>query len=430
MRLLTLFTLVLLAVTSCIRINEDDDVVVPTEPPKVGATGEILDMPYLWKAAITKDDRRNAIVSPAIYNNTVVLSGNDVAKGTKDVLIAFDLETGEEKWRWDDFYTLGGSRSLSNGIYEINQKDNIWLLEDSPEYYAIDLETGETIWREKRGKGYFDFAPRIYKDHFYQPYALWVDSIYVPTLMRGNIRTGEIDSVVSPPIDQIFKWNDIYGNINAPLLFEDNGVDYALLQYATYIDVFKSEAKNMVALYNLTERKFEFSDLQIGELSGKPFGQNPIRHKDLIFTNPGNYFAAVNWKTGEIVWERTLNGRASFDVYEDRLYLVNEFGSGRYVYCLVIENGSEVWSDTDLRRGGAAEQIHFLNDVMYWNSRGSGTIFGYDTNTGEMLLNLKSPEPASFDIWAGFRVVPGKDGEKGKIIAATPFNVYCYEALR
>ena len=68
--------------------------------------------------------------------------------------------------------------------------------------------------------------------------------------------------------------------------------------------------------------------------------------------------------------------------------------------------------------------------MLYFSSRGDGKVYAYDTENGELLWQLDSPEFESFQGYGGLRAIPGKNGEKGKIIASTYTSAFCYEAER
>lgn len=419
---------ILLLVTACCKVIEQPPVTeVRTED------GVLTSKAFLWQKDVSEKGLIWPGVSPAIYENTIVVAG--ATSQERDMFVALDIETGEERWRWTDFYTIDNISILNDSEYEINQKDNIWLLQDSYNFYAIDLKTGTTLWKEKRDIGVGgDGGMQIVGDKYYNSFAFDKnDSLTWPTLVEGDVFSANYTKLLEAPIDKIQFFGFFYGNMKQPLMFEENGQLQAFLQFTENVDVYTRKTFNYIASYNLTTQTYNFEKTQLADTAAIGFSQRPEMYGDIMIVNPDGELYGINKYTGEVIWhlnnfDKNGDGVFTYAIYKDKLIAVNEFGITSRVMALNPLTGQIIWED--IGRGNAAHSLHFLNDVLYFSSRGDGHVYAYDTENGELLWRLDSPEYENFQGYGGLRAIPGKNGEKGKIIACTYTSAFCYEAER
>ena len=69
----------------------------------------------------------------------------------------------------------------------------------------------------------------------------------------------------------------------------------------------------------------------------------------------------------------------------------------------------------------------FLNDVLYYISRGDGRLYAYDINSGKMLWKLKSPDSESF---MSMQVHEGAANEEDMLVACSWKNAYRFAPAR
>jgi len=405
------------------------------EQPPITETredGVLISKEYLWKKDVSGKGLIWLMLSPAIYKNTVVVAG--ATSQEQDMLVALDVDTGEEVWRWADFlaHRIGG---MNDSEYEINQKGNIWLLQNSYNFYAIDLKTGVTLWKDRRniGNGGVE-GMQIIGDTYYNSFAFDKnDSLTWPTLVQGDVYSANYTKLLEAPIDSIQFFGFFYGTMNQPFMYKENGQLHAFLQFSENVDVYTSKNFNYIASYNLTTQSYNFEKTRLADTVALGFSDRPEMYGDIMIVNPNSELYGINKYTGEVIWHlnqfnKNADGVFTYAMYKDKLIVVNTIGVTSRVMALNPLTGQIIWEDTG--RGNAAHSLHFLNDVLYFSSRGDGHLYAYDTETGELLWQLDSPDYESFQGYGGLRAIPGKDGEKGKIIASTYLNVYCYEAER
>jgi len=419
---------ILLLFSACCKVIEQPPVTeVRTED------GVLTSKEFIWKKDVSEKGLIWGTVSPAIYENTVVVAG--ATNQERDMLVALNLDSGEEVWRWTDYFTIEHISAMSNSEYEFNQKDNIWLLQNSYNFYAIDLKTGTTLWKDKRNVGIGGIeGMQIIGNKYYTSFAFYKnDSLTWPTLVEGDIYSTNYSKILEAPIDSIQFFGFFYGNMDEPFMYEENGQLYAFLQFSENVDVYTSKIFNYVASYNLTNQSYDFEKTRLGDTATLGLGHRAVMYNDLMLVNADQELYGINKYTGEVVWhldqfDKNGDGVFTYAIYKDKLIAVNKIGVTSRVMALNPLTGQIIWED--IGRGNAAESIHFLNDVLYFSSRGDGHVYAYDTENGELLWQLDSPEYESFQGYGGLRAIPGKNGEKGKIIASTYTSAFCYEAER
>ncbi len=419
----TIHVICLLLICACSGCFKED----PLEKEVKDTYGVVTGKPYLWKADISGIRQVQIGLTPAVYENTVVIAGINFLRN--NTLTAFDLDTGKVVWKQHKFLPLlrgniGGSQ------LGYNQKDNIWILQESNTFYAIDLQNGNTLWEEEIEGVAEGAVVQIVGDSYYFSFGFYTDSTARSTLVKGDIYSPQYTKIMSPPIDSIQHFIFRYGGMGEPYMYEENGELHAFLQFSENVNLNESQSFSYIASYNLSTNSYDFEKTRLDDTVSLPFGQRPIMYQDIMIVNPDSELYGIEKTTGKIVWhldnfQKNGDGIFTYAIHEDKLYAVNISGSSNSVMAIDPLTGRVLWQDKG--RGGNTTSIDFLNGVLYFID---GEIYAYDTDSGELLWQLKSPENESFNNFAGFRVIPGKNGQKGKVIACTYNTAYCFEAER
>ncbi|WP_073118943.1 outer membrane protein assembly factor BamB family protein [Reichenbachiella agariperforans] len=371
-------------------------------------------------------------ITPEYYDGNIMLPGSDSLG--RDVINALDIDTGEKVWSWDEGLIQGGSFNMYE--YKISIKDNIWIFQHSRFFHALDVQSGETLWR-KELDGALAMGVQILGDKYYTIFEFMEnDTITHPTLIAGDILTGEYEKIVEIPLDQIQFFSFFYGVSAAPRVYKENGDVFSFMAFTGNVDLYTNQSLHHVMSYNVTQGEIHFDKTRVDpDTMNLPFSQRPVMYKEVMVINPSGKLYGIDKNTGKVLWKRDGfgddgSGVFTYALYKDLILAVNNIGGTQRVMAMDPETGRTVWQD--LGRGGSAESVHFLNDVLYFSSRGDGHVYAYDTHDGRLLWDLTPPSGGGrfFRGYGGFRVVPGEEDEKGKVIATTSKNTYCYEAER
>jgi outer membrane protein assembly factor BamB len=90
-----------------------------------------------------------------------------------------------------------------------------------------------------------------------------------------------------------------------------------------------------------------------------------------------------------------------------------------------VYTGRQLWSTPS---HGTSSTLNYLNGVVYFASMGDGRVHAVDAQTGKYLWRIEPPDDSGLKDECA--VIPGQNGEKGKVIVSTFLNGYCYEAER
>ncbi len=83
--------------------------------------------------------------APVVAGGMVFASATDLGDGHSGGVVAFDLATGQTRWRVATTAPVRGSPAFSNGVVAVGQLDGTVL--------GLDMQTGEQRWRYELGAG-------------------------------------------------------------------------------------------------------------------------------------------------------------------------------------------------------------------------------------------------------------------------------------
>ena len=159
----------------------------------------------------------------------------------------------------------------------------------------------------------------------------------------------------------------------------------------------------------------------------------PVKVKDVFVIAGDDYIYGVSGDAKEVIWVRRnfsgsrSNGTLFIKSYKNRLFAVNNTGTRSLTMELDPSTGKTLWIDTG-NGGSTRPAMYFLNDVLYFASRGDGRLYAYDINTGKMLWKLKDPDDERFTVMQVRKAE--KPGETDMLVACTWKNAYRFKPAR
>jgi outer membrane protein assembly factor BamB len=213
-------------------------------------------------------------------------------------------------------------------------------------------------------------------------------------------------------------------------LLENDNTDYLFLPYFQRGNNDSTRGDGFLSLYDITNREYIYDSIPlIGRVS--TFGPTTIYNNRLAFINASDHVFGIDIMTGEIIWDTGFIDQGGFSLHmvDDILIMGQYFGSVSYMYGKDPETGKTLWRTEN---GGGAEELQSHNGIVYWVDRGDGKLWAMEAKTGEVLWKIDRPDPES-DSWfvhGKLGILPGENGEKGKLFASTYRRLYCYELIR
>ena len=392
--------------------------------------GVFIALPYQWRISLHEDDifhSNSRIKYPIVYNNNIVIPTTD--KDGNRYISMINSNNGEAIWQWNDIYNAPIERIMIN-YHHINS--NLLTYQSGAKSYCVNLEDGNTYWKFQREKVY-DVRINSYRNNYFT-YSLItnIDGYDEQVAYTGNIQTGELTeylranlsgSYIAPTSEKggiggIIYINEVLSNSNLLLV--------------TYAEPLPEWCVNsFFGLYNTqTEEWIYERKLLVSPLWNTSVFHTPIIYSNKVYANVGNNLVCHDLYTGEQVWRKEFNNDflfSGFIIEEGKIIANNE---NLTLYCLNPETGGEIWTGEG---AGTSSRMSYLNGIVYFVGGSDSRFHAVDIETGQTVWRLNAEKLEGYD--GMFKtnavyVIPGENGKKGKVIALTHMNAYCFEAYR
>lgn len=409
--------------------DKDDDIVVDNN-------GVVIRRPHLWATDISDNYRIPyvAVSTPIIYDkyNILVGSGED---GHNSIL-SIDARDGRVNWEWSDLQGLLYNPSYKDPIdiprkaYHLN--NNKFFFNYSTSSYCINLETGQTLWKNKIERSRESNNAGI--DDIYFSAGCQYDPLDEYKIYWGNINSADDEQLLLRP-DYTEVPNPPFnaqGRLNSMRPFKHGNDTYLAFGMENPYTDFTPTGSGLTELnlYNITQSKYEYKKVVI----------NPIRETrvigDLFYQAGKLYFQSSNYihgydaMTGQELW-RVFIGSSPLTsrmiLADNKLFSACE---DRVLYCVDALTGRMLWREQNT---GTCSELTYLNGVVYYLGGGDGLLHAVDAETGKHLWKISSPDlKKSRDAWF-FGVciaVLGESADKDVVVATTGLSAYAYRAIR
>ncbi len=403
-----------------------------TDPgPKAttNAKGEIVEQKPLWTFNLHELEpvSNNIIRAHLVENNKVVLATTK-GKGVH-LYSCVDVNNGEVLWRWNDVFNPS-SDNLS--ISEVYFRNEAMFFGVGGHRFALDMISGQTKWKFKIPFDITSSITGIENTYFlvgrsqdtlasYQTYCGYRGSVQVPEGIERFLIT-DIDTTTGGVDNLITTVNDIESmTINGHHYLGVVSSDpYPNWNYDVFYGLYDYDAGQW--LYN---RKL------VSEPSQANAGLHLEYFENKVYVSAGNKIACFDFATGERLWRREFPLDFMFSRFIVREGLVVANCENNILYGLDASTGVTRWQGEGAGTSSRLED-RYLNGVVYFSGGSTGRIHAVDVQTGKTLWRLESGylEPGTDDWKPDLYVVPGQNGEKGRVIACTFLNAYCFEAAR
>jgi outer membrane protein assembly factor BamB len=138
-----------------------------------------------------------------------------------------------------------------------------------------------------------------------------------------------------------------------------------------------------------------------------------------------------NYYTGDLVWEREFPHDFSFSGFEIEDGILVGSCENKILYGIDARLGNILWTSEGAGTNSKLEN-RILNGIVYFGGGSSGFFHAVDIHSGKTIWKLdpyKYEDNKAFWTWS-VNVVPGNDGEKGRVIIQNALHAYCFEAVK
>jgi outer membrane protein assembly factor BamB len=419
------FIISLLALVACWISCNKENLQISTN-----AQGQIDYLRPLWTYSLHKGDRAysNSIVDGHLVFGDKVLVGTTEGPNNNVWLNALNVYTGQELWKWNDMYQPATEKMDISYAYEYN---GIMAYTMGGRHYAIDLETGSTYWKIRRNTSFDNEIEGLGSTYFImgQPEDT-LAQYQTMVVFKGEITTGQIERILVPPITINSLTGNVIGRATSVIPFIHQGDTMLLVGWQDVLPEFL--CISYLGLYNLTRRAWVYEKAPLNEPARGGVLFQPITvYQNRAYMNVGTELLCHDVWTGQLVWKARFPRDFLFSGFlvEDGKVIAN--CEDKVLYCLDAYNGRLLWRGEG---AGTSSQLkgRYLNEVVYFSGGSSGYLHAVDSRNGKTVWKLDPTKMGDgSERWKpDLYVVPGKNGEKGRVIALTPQNAYCFEAYR
>ncbi|QLE02457.1 PQQ-binding-like beta-propeller repeat protein [Galbibacter sp. BG1] len=308
----------------------------------------------LWKKSLVGsfiNDSGNRIFTDEIAGGARYMSKPTAANGLVyfgspiRFVYAVDANNGKEKWKFEAGASLCGAP-----VYD-NDKIYFGVHSGEDEFYCLDAQTGEVIW--KQDVGWVWGSPNV------------SDGIVYISGIDGNVQALDANN------GQIIWRHRLDRSICSEPAVEGDQVFFGSWDHYLYGMNKKTGNINW---------KFHLS-------GGTDSGVQIVKDGKIYLPIGGPRFRCLNAKTGEVLWEFT-EPKTNFNVtpayHNGKVYCSNWYGIGlggictvSNLYCLDAETGEKVWQGYG---GGLSGPVIGANGDVYIASVSSPYFYCYDGN--------------------------------------------------
>ena len=396
---------------------------------KTNDRGEIISLPYLWKIPIHADGNwqnyNPSLEDNMVFGENVIIPTTNGPKSRNLTMIS--SKDGSRIWDWSEWYqpeTEGGhftwNVSFNNSFHWVN----------GTRRYTIDFESGETIMKDRNSedRSFYVRVSNIKEDVFLLSDV--VDNSYLrSTVFKGNIYNSEYSEYLVLPYstDSIGVNNRVKG-ISEVMPYVINGTNYLVIfSTQSYPNWYYDLRLN---LYNYDTDEWVYMDVFAAIPKQNNSGPAKI-FDDKIYFSAGREILCYNIITGERIWQRDFPHDFTFSGFEISEGIMVANCENQVCYGINPENGVIQWESEG---SGTSSNLNnrIMNGVVYFSGGGTPFLYAKNIHTGETLWRLDPFEFEPLDgNWRGdVNLVPGRNGEKGKVIIRSNRYAYCFEAAK
>jgi outer membrane protein assembly factor BamB len=356
--------------------------------------------------------------SPVLYKDRIITGVAaarfaNMATDPIPKIVALRKTDGQKLWEWQSPVAFTVPFNNYNYTYE-----NIFILAFPRDVFAIDMETGKTLWHSKCNTGArstYGFDNWVYRTE-----VVTGDSSTYGNIAKADVRTGQWQVVHKESINVARSAVGIIP-INAGY---DNYDKQKKFIYITTEAKFYNDPLNFgIAKFNTLTDSFIYR---------KPLSQNLTSG---YFTNGKHIYLATkgivhqfDYETGDYIKEIAIDKERqleTFIVHNNTLYVCGgDFGLHAYD----VTTGRVLWSRQTISTN-AANKLHYYKGVLYYTSGSDAKIHAVDAQTGEVIWAHHSAHRKGAGV-GGYTSSFTIDEKENRIYVLSYFAAYCLKPAR
>ena len=402
MRIITFFLSIqfILTITGCFKSEQPDNFA-----PKL-----------VWKAPLL-NGVESFTFNPVFYKDMVIYGVKYARSGSseKPSVVALKKATGEKVWEWKnalkdyDFFSTAAE-------YYIYQ--NIFVFSTGPRVYAIDLETGKSLWNTQAPEsGDINIVGLGSKIYYVQ---LNFDKTK-STLCTADIALGNWKPVFIAQkqnmVSSIGGRMEIHKDSDGEnyLYFTHSHTDLQYIASEVHLDKLNVRTDSMVLNKTLA--------------NSNVYRISAIDNKGVYLT--GGEATCFDKNTGEVVKKYDLPGLQNHNygsgrciINGNKMFAPTDFPK---LICYNIDSGNILWSEDGLSTSLPSRLIYH-DGIIYYTSSSDGFLHAIDEN-GKRYWKFQSPDRKGSGNGI-FDAVISIDAAENRLYVSSYYNAICYETIK
>ncbi len=401
----------------------------PKSKGDTNANGEIVELEPLWTFDLHElEPTSNSIAGAHLVYDNKVMFGTTQGENNR-FLSCVDVATGKRLWKWNDvFNPIGAYYDIDDAFFH----NGTMTYGEGDSRYAIDMATGKTRWKVQLNKdiyvgisGFDDtyFLVGATQDTFqgYQTYSGY----------RGSVSAG--DGVTQFLITDI---DSTTGGVDN-LITTAEKIESLTVDGHRYLAVISSDPypnwnyNVFYGLYDYDTGQWLYNRKLVSEPSQANSGAYIEYFENKVYVSGGNKIACFDFSTGERLWRHEFPLDFLFSGFIVREGMVVANCSNGILYGVDAVTGQEKWTAEGAGTGSRLQE-RYLNGVVYYSGGTGSNLHAVDIQNGKKLWRLEASrfDKGSEDFKPELYVVPGINGQKGRIVGCTHNMALCFEAAR
>ena len=337
-------------------------------------------------------------------------------RGPNNAIVARDLSTGEVKWTFSSPEELEDGSSISDiKLYEDKIVISSWS-----HILVVGSQTGNLIWKSSVEIENSDTAGEtqisVHNGYIYHSHTDRVvngDDLYY---VRSPIDAPQWDTLFSVHKSDYTGFSP-YGT--SPSFVDLNGQTSGIFLTRLY-NFSTHHSKEIYYSYN-----FELDSVV---WTSQGAGGTPVVVEDKIYTFSRTHIQCFDAYSGELIWDQQLANSledafgGNLIVVENQLVVKTDWHT---IYSLNLETGDINWRTENA--GTTPTLLQYYNGNVYYSTIGNGKLYGVNVQSGEVILEERSPNekfnPNATFTWSGVRI----DQETGYLYTTDGVFAMCID---
>jgi outer membrane protein assembly factor BamB len=380
---------------------------MPTPAPVVDASIPKL----VWKSIISNE--LTGSICPIVHGDYALFSRSVLSADTEP-LIAFDKNTGKKLWEWNDYKRKGDLRGYKNTYYAF---DNVAVITQGSQVYAIDLKMGKTLWENKVGDAALENVTGIGSTIFQEKFKN-VNGSDLPYLAKCDIRTGQWQTIFTDSLMLNFTQ---YYNISEPMI-DTNGDTLLIFSNTAYRlpgNPGGEASMSFIYSFNVTQNKLNYKKTIFPNKGINDASNEILNGRRYVY---GDYsISCYDTKTGEQLWQK----KNLFDVIklvaDNKIFTISDKG---IIKCIDVNTQAELWN-LSLDGVNTLSNFEYANGILYFSS---GWLYAIDATTGKQLWHYADTKNG--EARGGFILKLNVDKATKRIYIGNNLEALCYETIK